>query len=135
MKKLQSGPQLLEARRFKHELSRCDEHTEAPVPVQNDLRPPEHLDHQAQPHGVPLPVLLEAVNSQEAEVLFLRGRPAGGRVRTARQPLRGGDTSDTLYRILSLYRIQQRCSSDTLYQKDVSIFLCVRIRGQLVLDT
>ena len=75
MQKLQSGPQLLEARRFKHELSRCDEHTESPVPVQNDLRPPEHLDHQAQPHGVPLPVLLEAVHSQEAEVLF---SPRGG---------------------------------------------------------
>ena len=70
VQELQRGPQLLEARGFEHELSGCDDNTEAPVPVHDDLRPPEHLDHQAQPHAVPLPVPVEAVHPQKTKVLF-----------------------------------------------------------------
>ena len=87
VQELQRGPQLLEARGFEHQLSGCDDNTEAPVPVHDDLRPPEHLDHQAQPHAVPLPVPVEAVHPQETEVLI---PPGGGHPARARPPVLRG---------------------------------------------
>jgi hypothetical protein len=46
---------------------------------------------------------------------------------------RGGDTSDTLYRHVSLYPLYRRYT--ILYHKDVSIPLCVRTYGQMVIYT
>ena len=93
VEELQRGPQLLEAHGFEHELSRCHGHTEAPIPVHDYLRPPEHLDHQPQPHAVSLPVPIEAVHPQEAEVLLPSGArdpvSAGAPVRRGARPVGG----------------------------------------------
>ena len=70
VKELKSCPQLLQTHGFEHELSRSHKDTEAPIPVEVYLHPPEHLDNEPQPHGVPC-VLGKAVHTQQTEVLLL----------------------------------------------------------------